>query len=92
MIGYYRKRPITVRAVQWTGTNFGEVEQLARDCNPDCMVTLDGGDLWIITLEGQYICAVDNWIIRGIKDELYPCAPDVFEHTYEPVLTCVGGN
>jgi len=40
---------------------------------------------WIDTLEdGHRVCPGD-WIITGIKDEMYPCKPDIFEATYEPV-------
>jgi hypothetical protein len=28
-----------------------------------------------------------DWIIQGVKGELYPCKPDIFEATYEPVPT-----
>jgi len=28
---------------------------------------------------------IGDWIIRGVKGELYPCKPDIFEATYEPV-------
>lgn len=27
----------------------------------------------------------EDWLIRGVKGELYPCKPDIFEATYEPV-------
>lgn len=44
---------------------------------------------WIDTLEGgndgaQVVCPGD-WIICGVQGELYPCKPDVFEASYEPV-------
>lgn len=39
----------------------------------------------IETLEGTMRASPGDWIIRGVKDELYPCKPDVFEATYEPV-------
>jgi hypothetical protein len=45
----------------------------------------DGNDLWIGTLEGCMICSQGDWIIRGVKGELYPCKPDIFEATYERV-------
>ena len=37
------------------------------------------------TLEGDRLATEGDWIIRGVKGELYPCKPDVFEATYEPV-------
>lgn len=40
--------------------------------------------LWIPTLEGLMIATERDWIIRGVKGELYPCKPDIFEQTYEP--------
>lgn len=40
----------------------------------------------IKTLEGTMIARVGDWIIRGISGELYPCKPDIFAATYEPVL------
>ena len=40
---------------------------------------------WIDTLEGGHIVCPGDWIITGVKGEHYPCKPDVFEATYEPV-------
>ncbi len=41
--------------------------------------------LWIPTLEGLVLGCENDWIIRGVNGEFYPCNPDVFEMTYEPV-------
>lgn len=41
--------------------------------------------LAIPTLEGLMIAAQGDWIIRGVQGELYPCKPDIFKVTYEPV-------
>jgi hypothetical protein len=38
----------------------------------------------IDTLEGVMTAYVGDWIIKGIKGELYPCKADIFEATYEP--------
>lgn len=40
---------------------------------------------WIDTLEGGHIVCPGDWIIKGVKGEFYPCKPDIFEATYEPV-------
>jgi hypothetical protein len=40
---------------------------------------------WIDTLEGGHIVCPGDWIIRGVKGEFYPCKPDIFEVTYDPV-------
>lgn len=41
--------------------------------------------LWIPTLEGLMLGIEGDWIIRGVTNELYPCKPDIFAATYEPV-------
>lgn len=44
-----------------------------------------GDKLYIGTLEGTMTVSPGDWIIRGVKGELYPCKPDIFFATYEPV-------
>ena len=41
--------------------------------------------LLIPTLEGVMLAKQDDWVIRGIAGELYPCKPDIFEATYEAI-------
>lgn len=41
--------------------------------------------LFIETLEGTHRADVGDYIIRGVKGELYPCKPDIFAMTYDPV-------
>ena len=78
----FRKKPITVEAIQFTGHN--DIE-----CMKFCPIATDPIDrvasLLIPTLEGIMKCNIGDWIIKGVKGELYPCKPDVFEATYEPV-------
>lgn len=40
---------------------------------------------WIDTLEGGHIVCPADWIITGVNGEHYPCKPDIFEKTYEPL-------
>ena len=42
--------------------------------------------MYIETLKGIHCVDSGDWIITGIKGEQYPCEPDIFEKTYEPVL------
>jgi len=42
-------------------------------------------EMEIETLEGKMKANKGDWIIKGVKGELYPCKPDVFEMTYEKV-------
>lgn len=53
------------------------------------LVPQDGGGVHVKTLEdgpngeAKHVADVGDWIIRGIKGELYPCKPDIFEASYE---------
>ena len=40
---------------------------------------------WIDTLEGGHVVCPGDWIITGVKNEQYPCKPDIFAMTYERV-------
>lgn len=63
-----------------------------------CGVTPAGADffanstdqLQIATLEGIHLVNWGDWIIRGVKGELYPCKPDIFAMTYEAITLMVG--
>lgn len=92
----YRKRPIVIEAVQWPGFISKEISQnfhIVRHRIP-IQYNLDKCqyckfDMYchgeIPTLEGTHIVCPNDWIITGIKGEVYPCKPDIFEATYEPV-------
>ncbi len=42
-------------------------------------------EFFIKTLEGVMLASVGDYIITGVNGEQYPCKPDIFEKTYEPV-------
>ena len=79
----YRKKPVVIEAVQWTGENADEIVTFA--C-PAAMLFPEG--MRIKTLESatdeSLLANVGDWIIRGVKGEFYPCKPDIFAATYEP--------
>lgn len=87
----FRKKPVVIEAVQWTGSNVDEIIGFAftkaefrrKDhVRPDGS-KLIGGSLLISTLEGDHEASPEDWIIKGIKGEFYPCKPDIFAATYE---------
>lgn len=80
----YCKKPVVIDAVLWDG-NLTTVEPLLIGASTEG-VYQDLGEttLMIPTLEGTMRADKGDWIIRGIKGELYPCKPDIFEATYEP--------
>ena len=77
----FRKKPAVVEAAQWTGENIAEVTRLLSHTGGRFCF---GGTVEIHTLEGVMTAQPGDWIIRGVKGELYPCKPDIFAATYEP--------
>ncbi len=90
----FRKKPVIIDAVKWTGNNLREVIDFTG-LHPSAnkwtwekyeeVVCREG--LKIFTLEGPLMATIGDWIIKGVKGEFYPCKPDIFEATYEPVTT-----
>jgi hypothetical protein len=80
----FRKKPIEIEAVRWDGldASFLEIVRMAGINQAD--LTRLGDDLYIDTLEGEMHASAGDWIIKGVKGELYPCKPDIFDATYEP--------
>ena len=83
----YRKKPVVIEARQLTTENIEEVADWVADHGGDVGATLAGPDahLHIHTLEGEMRGDPGDWIIQGVKSEFYPCKPDIFDATYEPV-------
>lgn len=91
----YTKKPVEIEAVQWDGNRISEVPEWISDAlnrfdfkSPGWImrVNQDGeGFINIGTLEGTMVASPGDYIIRGIKGEIYPCKPDIFELTYEKV-------
>ena len=86
----YRKKPVVIEAFKWTGGP----EQ--TEDSEWIVAAIKKGDAWfadvgattvmhIGTLEGVMTAMPGDFIIQGVKGEIYPCKPDIFEMTYEPV-------
>lgn len=78
----YRKKPVVIEAMQWLGDNFIEIDKFITSYHETYPKT---GKVVIATLEGDMIASIGDWIIHGVRGEFYPCKPDIFEKTYEPV-------
>ena len=77
----YKTKPCEIEAIQWTGKNIIEL----LDWGQGKILWNDVDDLFIDTLEGRMKANINDYIIKGLKGEYYPCKPDVFEKKYEEI-------
>jgi len=81
----YRKKPVVIDAWEFTEKNkdsvFNEIT-----CSNKYADFKNGKPVIVIsTLEGDMTAELGDYIIKGVKGEFYPCKPDIFKATYEPV-------
>ena len=93
----YRKKPVVIEAFQYKGylkdsDENGYMPKWAVKAFDEGIMYYDSFDaatspheLFIKTLEGVHHVSVGDYVIKGVKGELYPCKPDIFEETYEIV-------
>ena len=79
----FRKKPVVIDAVRWHGSldDYAAILHMGGSRK----LSLQDGVLHIETLEGTMRADIGDWIICGVKGEIYPCKPDIFEATYELV-------
>jgi len=80
----FRKKPVVIEARQLAPEN---AEELADWAGAKVFDDTDGHFVCLIipTLEGKHRADIGDWIIKGVAGEFYPCKPDIFDATYEPV-------
>lgn len=92
MMPKFRKKPVVIEAFQmkpafWDDENSDHPEWAQEALDKDIIYlnseVLDG--CFVKTLEGDHKALWGDWIIQGVKGELYPCKPDIFAMTYEAV-------
>lgn len=79
----YRKKPVVIDAVQWTGDNYVEIFEFTEDKAYPFEPHSD--TLIVSTLEGEMKALKGCYIIRGVDGTYYPCQDTVFNKTYEKV-------
>lgn len=88
----FRKKPVVIEAYQFNN-------RIGPDDRPQWIIdAASAGVIRVITprdapayaliptLEGEMRANTDDWIIKGVNGELYPCKPDIFEKTYDLVI------
>jgi hypothetical protein len=99
---FFRKKPVVIEAVRFSGVVRGEVgmynvlfdttdplpEWLWRALAEEVVFAVSAEDdfVYIKTMEGLMEAGVGDWIIKGVKGELYPCKADIFALTYDVVV------
>jgi hypothetical protein len=87
----FRKKPVEVEAyrIRGVGQAFGTIEApppwLMAALENGTVVPREEGGADIATPEGHMKAKHSDWIIRGVRGEIYPCADEIFQLTYEPV-------
>lgn len=86
----FRKKPVVIEAVQFNGSFLGLslpdwIKEALNNYVLFYYTNNTSCELYVKTLEGNMRVDVGDYIIKGVKGELYPCKPDIFELTYEVV-------
>jgi hypothetical protein len=85
MIQKFRKLPVVIEAVKWNGDAELANSFIGEDFGKDWQYeNANSQNLVIPTLEGEMLCKVGDYIIKGVSGEFYPVKPEIFEKTYEP--------
>lgn len=92
---FYKKKPLVVEAIQWTGKNFDEVARFVGDdfgykkaYEDEQERAQKYGEYTVREFDGNELiyseqAIVGDWIIKDVKGEFYTCKPDIFEATYD---------
>ena len=78
----YKTKPCEIEAIQYTVDNLAEILQWGKG---KINFNIKNGNIYIDTLEGRMRADVYDYIIKGLRDEFYPCKPDVFEKKYNRI-------
>lgn len=85
----FRKKPVVIAAIlcrdalKAVNTNWDDLPQWLRDAYERGGMVFASSSVHLPTLEGTMVANPDDWIICGVRGEVYPCKPDIFAATYE---------
>ena len=78
LIRKFQKIPVQIEAFEWTGEIDDEIKEFLADAH----IITSRKQLIIHTLEGDMQASIGDYIIKGVKGEIYPCKPEIFKETY----------
>ena len=81
----FKKKAVIIHATQLINNNFRSLDDIPISVVSSWRAGTDAEGFYVIipTLEGELKARNNDWIIRGVKGEYYPCKPDIFALTYE---------
>ena len=84
------KKPIAIEAIQLDGTYRGyqEIKEFAKPHQVDVMRMISTDVLVVKTLEGNMIARKNDYVVKGVKGEIYPVNSVIFDETYETLEHC----
>lgn len=82
----YRKKPVVIEAFQWGPEPWLNVPSWWQRAMHDGVVVTTKAQAIIRTREGDMAALPGDWIILGVKGELYPCKDEIFRLTYEEAV------
>lgn len=83
LVKKYRKLPVVIEAIQWTGDNLVEIKKFTK--GNIFISSLKSNIIVIKTPEGDMNCKIGYYIIKGVNGEFYPIEGNIFYRTYEEV-------
>lgn len=88
----FRKKPVIIDAflvcelIECFKHNIKELPECVKEAYENTTInTITDNDFKVKTLEGEYVATKEDYLIRGVQGELYPCKIDIFNKTYERV-------
>jgi hypothetical protein len=87
----FRKKPVVIEAwevselIDDAGNNWNHLPKPVIAAYDDGTIVFGNKHIQVRTLEGRMTAESTDYLIRGVQGELYPCKPDIFAATYEPV-------
>lgn len=81
----FRKKPIVIEAVQWTGKNTDELDGFCGGSVSYKLMSPLIPTLKSVHDDYGLMVGIGDWIIKGVKGEFYPVKNDIFRETYEPI-------
>ena len=88
----YRKKPVIIEAVLVSDLlekfkhNWRELPEWVKNAYEDMTInTITDNGFNIKTLEGNYAATINDYLIKGVQGEIYPCKIEIFRQTYELV-------